>query len=382
MEAAAFALGVFLLALTTWDLFETVVVPRPTPGWFRIGRYVVRGSWRVLLAIRDGRSGRSFDNVLGLFAPAVTLGLLAAWLIGLILGYGLILYALRDELRPVPPDLGSALYFAASSVLTLGFGDIVADGSAARLIVTVAAITGLGTVALVVTFLFSLYGSYQRREIQVVALQAAAGAPPSAVALLESYAHLGLVGRLPDLFLDWQRWGAEVLDSHVAYPLLGYFRSSHDDLSWISAVGTMLDAASLVLTTIEDVPRGEAKLFKRVGTHLVEDNHNLGFRAGRDMACIPGGPRDLRAAARGHGALLGYPRNLMARRPGRPPAADAPHGRSIAHRDEVRQARGSCVDRHDRHEAIVTASALGLERVIAHRSGPPFLGRIAPREIA
>jgi hypothetical protein len=284
MEAVAFALGVFLLALTTWDLFETVVVPRPTPGWFRIGRYVVRGSWRVLLAIRDGRSGRSFDNVLGLFAPAVTLGLLAAWLIGLILGYGLILYALRDELRPVPPDLGSALYFAASSVLTLGFVDIVADGSAARLIVTVAAITGLGTVALVVTFLFSLYGSYQRREIQVVALQAAAGAPPSAVALLESYAHLGLVGRLPDLFLDWQRWGAEVLDSHVAYPLLGYFRSSHDDLSWISAVGTMLDAASLVLTTIEDVPRGEAKLFKRVGTHLVEDIHNLGFRDGEISA--------------------------------------------------------------------------------------------------
>ena len=280
MEAVAFALGVFLLALTTWDLFETVVVPRPTPGWFRIGRYVVRGTWRGLLIVRDGRSGRSLDGVLGLFAPAVTLALLAAWLIGLILGYGLILFALRDELRPMPPDLGSTLYFAASSVLTLGFGDIVADGAAARLIMTVAAISGLGTVALVVTFLFSLYGSYQRRERQVVALQAAAGAPPSAVALLESYANLGLLERLPDLFLDWQRWGVEVLDSHVAYPVLGYFRSSHDNLSWISAVGTMLDAASLVLTTVEGIPRGEAKLFKRVGTHLVEDIHNFGFREG------------------------------------------------------------------------------------------------------
>ena len=203
-----------------------------------------------------------------------------------------------------------------------------------------------------VTFLFSLYGSYQRREIQVVALQAAAGAPPSAVALLESYAHLGLVGRLPDLFLEWQRWGAEVLDSHVAYPLLGYFRSSHDDLSWISAVGTMLDAASLVLTTIDGVPRGEAKLFKRVGTHLVEDIHNLGFRAGEptsldrsdfDAACDrleEAGyallPRDeawpafqaaratYAAAARGDGTLLGHPRDLVAGRPGGPPSADAP----------------------------------------------------------
>ena len=113
------------------------------------------------------------------------------------------------------------------------------------------------------TFLFSLYGSYQRREIQVVTLQAAAGAPPSAVALLETYAMLGLVDRLPELFRDWERWAAEVLDSHVAYPLLGYFRSSHDNLSWISALGTVLDAASLVLTTIDGVPRGEAKLFKR-----------------------------------------------------------------------------------------------------------------------
>ena len=280
MDALAFALGMFLLALTFWDLFETVVVPRPTPGWFRIGRYMVRGSWRGLRVIRESRPGRSHDRVLGLFAPAATIALLAAWLIGLILGYGLVLYALRDELRPVPPDLGSTLYFAATSILTLGFGDIVAVGAPSRFIIATAAISGLGVVALVVTFLFSLYGSYQRREVQVVKLQAAAGAPPSAVALLETYAQLDLVRSLPGLFHDWEIWAVEVLDSHVAYPLLGFFRSSHDNLSWISALGTVLDAASLVLTTIAGPPRGEAKLFKRVGTHLVEDIYNLGFRTG------------------------------------------------------------------------------------------------------
>ena len=294
MEVVAFALGVLLLALTFWDLFETVVVPRPTPGWFRIGRYFVRGSWRGLRALHDGRPERSYDRVLGLFAPAATVALLFVWLVSLILGYGLIMWALRDELRPVPADLGTTMYFAATSLLTIGFGDIVAEGAPARIIIITAAISGLGVVALVVTFLFSLYGSYQRREIQVVALQAAAGAPPSAVALLETYAQLGLVGRLPDLFIEWERWAAEVLDSHVAYPLLGYFRSSHDSLSWINALGTMLDGASLVLTTICDVPRGEAKLFKRVGTHLVEDIYNLGFQAGEtsdldrasfDLAC-------------------------------------------------------------------------------------------------
>jgi hypothetical protein len=294
VEPFLLVFGALLLALAYWDLFETVVVPRPTPGWFRIGRYLVRGSWSVLRAFPGAHPGRSYDRLLGLFAPAMTLLLLGAWLVTLILGYGLIFFALRDQLRPVPETLGGALYFAATSILTLGFGDIVADGMAARVIVTGAAITGLGVVALVVTFLFSLYGSYQRREIEVVALAAAAGTPPSAVALLETYAQLDLVERLPKLFVDWERWAVEVLDSHVAFPLLGYFRSSHDNLSWISALGTVLDSASLVLTTICDVPRGDAKLFKRVGTHLVEDISNLGFRAGRasgldraafDLAC-------------------------------------------------------------------------------------------------
>ncbi len=280
MEPIAFVLGAFLLALALWDLFQTIVVPRPTPGWFRIGRYLIRGSWRVLRTLRNGRPGRSYDRVLGLFAPAATVALLAAWLVTLIVGYGLILYAIRDELRPVPPDLGTTLYFAATSVLTLGFGDIVAQGALARVVVAIAAISGLGAVALVVTFLFSLFASYQRREIRVVMLQATAGAPPSAVALLETYAQLHLVDRLPDLFRDWQTWAAEVLDSHVAYPLLGFFRSSHDNLSWISALGTVLDASSLVLTTVEGLPRGDAKLFKRIGTHLVEDISNLGFGRG------------------------------------------------------------------------------------------------------
>jgi hypothetical protein len=281
MEAPLFALGLLLLALTLWDIFETVVVPRPTPGWFRISRYVVRGSWRGLRMIRDGRPDRSYDRLLGLFAPAMTVALLAIWMCTLILGYGLLMFALRDQLQPAPSDFGSALYFAATTVLTVGFGDTVPVGAAARIIIITGAVSGLGAVALVVTFLFSLYGSYQRREVQVVTLEAAAGAPPSAIALLESYALLDLTWRLPDLFIEWERWAAEVLDSHVAYPLLGFFRSSHDNLSWISALGTVLDTASLVLTTITDVPRGEAKLFKRVGTHLVEDIYNLGLRLGQ-----------------------------------------------------------------------------------------------------
>jgi hypothetical protein len=276
-EAVAAVLGLLLLAMVGWDVFETIVVPRPTPGVFRLGRYLLRGSWRIVRAI-GADPERPRERLLGLFAPAATMALLVAWLVCLVLGYGLVLYALHDELQPAPVDLGTAIYFAATSVLTLGFGDVTAAGGPARLVVAAAALSGLGVVALVVTFLFSLYGSYQRREAPVVVLQAKAGAPPSAVVLLETLARLELTDRLPGFFGDWERWVAEVLDSHVAYPLLGFFRSSHDDLSWVSALGTVLDAASLVLTTIRGLPRGNALLVKKMGAHLVEDITNLGFR--------------------------------------------------------------------------------------------------------
>ena len=287
MDLIALLLGVLIIVLSGWDLFETIVVPRPTLGRYRFSRYVVRGAWRVARVFSRRRGGETRDTLMGLFAPAATIVLLVVWLVALILGYGLVLFALRDQLLPSPHDLGETMYYAAGSILTLGSGEIAATGPAARLVVVVAAFSGLGVVALVVTFLFSLYGSYQRREVQVVTLQAAAGAPPSAVQLLETYARLDLVDRLPDLFVEWERWAAEVLDTHVAYPLLGFFRSSHDNLSWISALGTVLDAASLVLTTTEGLPRGEAELFRRVGSHLVEDITNLGFRTG---VMEPGAP--------------------------------------------------------------------------------------------
>jgi hypothetical protein len=277
-------LGLFLLALTLWDVFETVVVPRPTPGYFRLGRYVVRGLWQVLRRVMRGRTAEGRDHAFGLFGPAVAIVLLATWIAALIVGYGLVLYGIRDEIAPVPDSLPTTIYVAGTSVLTLGYGEFIAVGGLARLVVLIAGTTGLGVVALVVTFLFSIYGSYQRRELEVVRLQATAGAPPSAVALLEAFARLEFVDRLPAFFVVWQRWAAEVLDSHISYPVLAWFRSSHDNLSWISALGAVLDAACLVLTTIRGIPRGDAELVRRVGSHLVEDMSNLGFRAGRQDA--------------------------------------------------------------------------------------------------
>jgi Ion channel len=272
IEIIEFLAGAIVVFVVLNDVFQSVVVPRPTVGGFRLTRYVIRGSWRAwrTLGLRKSSSeGR--ERVLGTFAPRVLIGLLLVWIAGLILGFGLMLYALRTQTHPVLDNLPMALYYAGTSLLTIGYGDIVAQSALARLVSIFAAISGLGLIALAISFIFSLYASFQRREVLVVTLDARAGAPPSGVSLLEASAKLGLKEDLARIFEEWEKWSAEVLDSHMAYPLLAYFRSSHDNESWISALGAVLDAATLVLTTVVDVPRGPAQMMYAMGRHTVED---------------------------------------------------------------------------------------------------------------
>ncbi len=266
------AIGLTLVWIVLRDLFVGVIVPRPARGALRPSNLLVQASWRAWRWIGN----RSTDVVtrearLGAFGPAVLILLLAAWVVGLMIGYGLILNAVREQLNPVPANAGTTIYFSAVSFLTIGYGDIVPVGPMARVVAIIEGATGLGVVAVVISLLFSLYASFQRREVLIITLDALAGAPPSGVVLLENSLHNDMVGKLEDTFDEWMRWSAEVLESHLAYPILAYFRSSHDNESWISAIGAVLDATVLVLTTVEDVPRGPARLTYNVGTHLVED---------------------------------------------------------------------------------------------------------------
>jgi len=154
----------------------------------------------------------------------------------------------------------------------------VPSGWAARILVVMEGSTGLGAVAMVISLLFSLYGSCQRREVLVVTLDASAGSPPSGVGLLENVAKYEMPEHLVETFHEWKLWSAEVLESHLAYPILNYFRSTHDNESWVSSLGAVLDAATLVMTTIRDGPLGPAKNLYLVGNHLVEDlTHLLDF---------------------------------------------------------------------------------------------------------
>jgi hypothetical protein len=279
VSAVELAAGLLLTAVVLYDLFQAVVVPRPAISKIRLSQPLVRGLWALWrrIGLRNPDVVRR-EAFLGSFAPFAVVVMLVVWVFGLVLGYGLILGALSPQLEPSPKAFGTVLYFSATSLFTLGYGDIVPVGGATRVVALIEAGNGLGVVALVISLLFSLYASFQRREVMVITLDALAGAPPSALTLLEKVHRLKMPQHLERTFDDWRVWSAEVLESHLAYPILNYFRSSHDNESWLSSLGAVLDAATLVITTVEDVPRGPALMFSGVANHLVEDlAHIMGF---------------------------------------------------------------------------------------------------------
>ena len=273
LDAAAIVGGGLLLLVTLFDLFQTVVLPRPAVRRFGLARNVVRPLWRVWrwVALRSTRVDRS-EGALAAFAPIALFILFVLWALALIMGYGLILYGLRSEFRPVLADFAESFYVSASTLVPLAYGDYVPQVGPARALIVFESATGVAFAALAITLLFELYGSFRNREEAVVALDALAGAPASAVQLLETAAGPQMDGKLRETFDEWTKWAAMVLESHLAYPILIYFRSSHDNEAWINSFGAVMDAAVLILSSVpEDPSAGSAKLMFTVGNHMAED---------------------------------------------------------------------------------------------------------------
>jgi hypothetical protein len=246
------AIGTALVAVVLYDVFETVVVPRRSGQWFRVAPHIARLLWPLWRQIGWRlRPAWRREDFLATFAPFLTILLLMIWGAALVFGFGLLLHALGDQVAPPLTDYGTAFYVAGTALFTIGFGDYVPLGGAARAVSLVAGAAGLAVVALVISLIFNLYSSFARREVLVLLLDARAGVPPSGVVLLETYGRRQIIDELPAMFVRYEIWTAEMLDSHLAYPVLPFFRSSHDGQSWISALGAVLDAATLLLNVVD-----------------------------------------------------------------------------------------------------------------------------------
>ena len=271
-QIVGFVVGLILIVIVFYDLFQTVVLPRPAVRKVQLARAIVRPMWLTWrwVSQRDSRLDRS-EARLAAFAPIALLTLFLEWAVALVIGYGLLLEGLAAQIRPSPPDFITSLYISASTLVPLAYGDYVPEGGLARLVIIAESATGVGIAALAITLLFSLYESFRAREEMVVSLDAMAGAPPSGVQILETAAKHGMRPELKAMFDEWRGWSAMVLESHLAYPLLVYFRSSHDNEAWINSFGAVMDAAVLIISTVDDDSEGPARLMLRVGNHLVED---------------------------------------------------------------------------------------------------------------
>jgi len=271
-EIAEFAAGALLLGAVSYDLFQSVVLPRPAARKYQLARLVVRPLWRIWRWVFNrGTRVERIESRLAVFGPIALITLFAIWGFAIIVAYSLMLYGLRDEFRPPLGDYVTSFYVSGTTLVPLAYGDFVPEEGLARALIFVESATGVGVAALAITLLFELYGSFRNREEPVVALDALAGAPPSAVQLLETAAERGMDDILKETFDEWRKWSAMVLESHLAYPILVYFRSSHDNEAWINSFGAVMDSAALIITSTDHEARGAARLMFTVGNHLVED---------------------------------------------------------------------------------------------------------------
>src|SRR5207249_4041653 len=134
---------------------------------------------------------------------------------------------------------------------TLGYGDVVPTGAWGRSLAVAEAGIGFGFLAVVISYLPVLYQAFSRREITISLLDARAGSPPSAGELLRRLAQARSLAGVGPLLVEWERWAAELLESHLSFPVLSYYRSQHDNQSWVGALATVLDTSALLIAGVE-----------------------------------------------------------------------------------------------------------------------------------
>jgi len=263
--------GLAIVLIVLWDAFETIVLPRRVTHPFRLTRLFYRTTWRPWRAVaRQIRSGRNRETFLSFYGPLSLLVLFVVWAIALIFGFGLLNFsAANRDLSPLP--LWTGVYLSGTTFFTLGLGDVTPHSSVERLLAVAESGLGFGFLALVLSYLPVIYQAFSRREVSIVLLDARAGSPPTATELLRRHPGADGLAELQSLLREWERWSAEILESHVSYPVVSYFRSQHNNESWVAALGAILDASALLIASVENACSRQARLTFAMCRHTVVD---------------------------------------------------------------------------------------------------------------
>jgi len=274
MHLISCVLGVLLISTVLWDAFETVVLPRTVTRGLRLSRVYFRGTWRswcraARLFASEGRR----ERFLAVYGPLSLLGLTMVWACALIVGFAGVQWCAGSELRTTagPARFIDDLYMSGTTFFTLGLGDVQPTGRVAQILTVAESGTGFAFLAVVIAYLPVVHQSFSRREVRLTLLDAWAGSPPAAAEVLTRLARAGELKALEPFLKDWEHWCSEILESHISYPAVAFFRSQHQRQSWVSALGTVLDLSALVIVGIEGLAKWQARVTFAIARHAAVD---------------------------------------------------------------------------------------------------------------
>jgi Ion channel len=280
VHVAAFIAGLFCVLGVALDAFQTIILPRRPTGRFQLTRVFLIASWApwVVMAER-ARNTKVREQIYSIYGPLSLLLLLLMWALLLISGFALFYFSMHSPFgdtmmlhtASVWAQFGTDLYVSGTTLFTLGLGDVVPHSRLARAFIILESGVGLGFVALVIGYLPVLYQAFSRREVSVALLDSRAGSPPNAAELLRRHSFEGGQEALTVLLEEWERWAAEILESHISYPILCFYRSQHDTQSWLSALVSILDTCALRISVIEGMPSRQAQLTFVMARHALVD---------------------------------------------------------------------------------------------------------------
>jgi hypothetical protein len=267
---AGFVIVVFVL----WDGFETLISPRRVTRKARLARLFYHVTWSFWSGLVNRLVGsRKIETYLGVYGPLSLLILMSIWAVALIFGFSLLHWACGTTSTATDGIAGFAanLYFSGTTFFTLGLGDMTPHTLAGRLLTVAEAGLGFGFLALIISYLPVLNQSFASRETSISMLDARAGSPPTAAEMLRRHGHERGSEDLRELLLGWERWAAELLESHLSYPVLAYFRSQHENQSWLSALTAVLDMSALLVASAEKHCGNQGELTFAMARHAVVD---------------------------------------------------------------------------------------------------------------
>jgi len=266
--------GIGCLLAVLLDAFQTIILPRRASGRFRLTGIFYAVTWRPwAFFARRFRNPRRRETAFSYYGPLSLIFLLVVWAGAMVVGFAMVFYALGSPFSDSTqgPGFRSDLYVSGTTIFTLGLGDVTPRSPWARELIILEAGTGLGFLAVVMGYFPVLYSAFSRREVNISLLDARAGSPPTAAEMLRRHSYKGAEHALTLLLEEWERWSAELLESHISYPLLCYFRSQHNNQSWLSALTAVLDTSALLIAGVQGHEARQAQLTFAMARHALVD---------------------------------------------------------------------------------------------------------------